>query len=371
MKTPVNLNEFELLASEKLAPEIFDYYAGGANDEITLKENCLAYQKIKLLPRILANVGGSEALLQAGRNLSLNLFGQQLSCPILIAPMGLQGAATPEGEKATAKAAKTAKTIMVLSMMSNYSLEEVSQVTNQPLWFQLYVAQDKKITESLVARAEKSGYEALIVTVDAITLGKRERDIRNEFSLPQNLQASNLLEYGLADIFSGGKDSGIVKHAQKFFKSSLSWQDIEWLKTITDLPIIIKGIMHPEDAALATESGVAGIIVSNHGGRQLDTVPATIEVLPEIAKIVNHKIKLFIDGGIRRGTDVLKALVLGADAVFIGRPILWGLAVDGEKGASKVMEILKQELDIAMALCGYSSILDLKAKGNSILRLQN
>lgn len=360
MPNLINLNDFQLLASHKLPLQVYDYYAGGANDEVTLQDNRHAYEKIKLQPRILANV--------SDQNLTINLFGQELSCPILIAPMGLQGAATPEGEKATAKAAKAAKTIMALSMMSNYSLEEVSEVTNQPLWFQLYVAQDKKITQSLVARAEKSGYTALIVTVDAITLGKRERDIRNQFSLPQHLQASNLLEYGLANIFSDAKESGIVKHAQKFFKSSLSWQDIEWLKSITDLPIIIKGIMHPEDAALAIEYGVNGIIISNHGGRQLDTVAATVDVLPEIAKIINQKIKLFIDGGIRRGTDVLKALILGADAVFIGRPILWGLAVDGEKGAFKVMEILREELDTAMALCGYSSILELKEKGNSVLR---
>jgi isopentenyl diphosphate isomerase/L-lactate dehydrogenase-like FMN-dependent dehydrogenase len=356
---PVNVNEFEPLAQDKLLPEVYDFCRGGANDEITLAENRNAYDRIKLLPKVLTN--------RENQNLSIELFGQQLSSPIMIAPTGLPGIITSEGEKATARAAKAANIVMALSMMSNFSLEEVSQENHHSLWFQLYLCQDKYITESLVQRVKKASYTALIVTVDTIALGKRERDLRNQFNLDQNLQARSLLEYGLGEIFKKQEGSSIANHSKKVFKTAISWQDLEWLKEITDLPIIIKGILNPEDAALAIQHGVSGIIVSNHGGRQLDTTPATIDILPEIAATVEQKVKLFIDGGIRRGTDILKALALGADAVLIGRPILWGLAVGGEQGALKVINILQEELELAMTLCGFSSIAAVKKYGKELI----
>ena len=359
MLTPVNINDFETIAKDKLLPEIYDFCRGGANDEITLAENRRAYDRIKLLPKVLTNV--------ENQNLSIELFSRQLSSPIMIAPTGLQGIITPEGENATARAAKAANIVMALSMMSNFSLEEVSQANHHSLWFQLYLCQDKHITKSLVHRASKAGYTALIVTVDTVALGKRERDLRNQFNLSQNLQAKNLLEYGLGEIFEKQEGSSIANHSKKVFKTAISWQDIEWLQEITDLPIIIKGILNPEDAALAIQYGVSGIIVSNHGGRQLDTTPATIDILPEIAATVEQKVKLFIDGGIRRGTDIIKALALGADAVLIGRPILWGLAVGGEQGALKVIDILKEELELAMTLCGFSSITEVKKYGKNLI----
>ena len=219
----------------------------------------------------------------------------------------------------------------------------------------------------MVHRASKVGCTALIVTVDTIALGKRERDLRNQFNLSHNLQAKNLLNYGLGQIFENQEGSSVANHSKKVFKTAISWQDIEWLKEITDLPVIIKGILNPEDAALAIQHGVSGIVVSNHGGRQLDTTPATIDILPEIAATVEQKIKLFIDGGIRRGTDIIKALALGADAVLIGRPILWGLAAGGEKGALKVINILKEELELAMILCGFSSIAEVKKYGKKLI----
>lgn len=359
MFSSVNVNEFEILAQDKLSPEVYDFCRGGANDEITLAENRQAYNRIKLLPRVLTNL---ENL-----TLSMELFGQQLSSPIMIAPTGLQGAITSEGEKATARAAKVANIIMVLSMMSNFSIEEVSQEKHHSLWFQLYLCQEKQITESLVHRASQAGYKALIVTVDTIALGKRERDLRNQFSLPQNLQARNLSKYGLGEMFNKEEGSSVANHSKKVFKTAISWEDIEWLQEITDLPIIIKGILNPADAALAVQHGVSGIIVSNHGGRQLDTTPATIDILPEIAATVEQKVKLFIDGGIRRGTDIIKALALGADAVLIGRPILWGLAVGGEQGALQVINILKEELELAMLLCGFSSIAEIKQSPKNII----
>lgn len=355
----INVDEFETLAREKLPREVYEYYVGGANDEITLRENRIAYERIKLRPRVLANV--------SHRDLSTNILGQYLSSPIMISPMGFQGAATPDGEKATVRAAKAAEIIMTLSMMSNVSLEDVIKETIHPLWFQLYICKDRKITESLVKRAENAGYAALVLTVDTIVLGKRERDIRNQFRLPSNLSAKNLLDSSLGDISCETQGSSLTVYTRKVLDESISWKDVKWLRGITNLPIIIKGIIRSEDASLALEYGASGIIVSNHGGRQLDTTPATIDVLPEIVDVVNKRAEVFIDGGIRRGTDIVKAIALGADAVFIGRPILWGLAVNGEQGVYQVIEILKQELDLAMALCGYSSILELKENGRNLL----
>lgn len=354
-----NLDEFEVLAKQKLSPEIYDYYAGGANDEVTLRENRSDYNSIKLCPRVLANVGS--------RDLSTTVLGQELSSPIMISPMGFQGAATADGELATVRVAQAFKTIMTLSTMSNVLLEDAIKITTQPLWFQLYIYKDRKITESLVKRAEYSGYKALVLTVDTPTLGKRERDVKNGFRLPKNLIASNLSDTGLENVSLDVQGSSIEAYTNQMFDESISWEDVEWLKSITTLPIVIKGLTRPQDAALAIEHGVSAIVVSNHGGRQLDTTPSTISLLPEIASFVDGRLEVFIDGGIRRGTDIVKAIALGADAVFLGRPILWGLAVDGEKGASRVMEILSQELDLAMTLCGYSSIVDIKKDAENLV----
>ncbi|MEW7278391.1 alpha-hydroxy acid oxidase [Aquimarina sp. 2201CG1-2-11] len=347
-KKLVNLKEFENIARRELPKDIYDYLSGGANDEITVHENHEAYSKIKLYPRVLKSV--------EKRDVSIQMMGKKIAMPIFIAPTAFHCLANEEGELATVKAAAMANTIMIVSMASTVSLERIANAAKNPkinkapeLWFQLYIQPDIEITKLFVKRAEDAGYSALVVTVDSPVFGKRERDIRNGFHmLPEGLSLKNFDDPKLLK-FAKDKPTLILNAA-------LTWSDIDKLKEITTLPVFIKGVVRPEDAELAIQHGVDGIIVSNHGGRQLDTIPATIELLPDIVAMVKGRIPVIIDGGIRRGTDVLKALALGANAVAIGRPILWGLAYDGESGVLQVLHNLKDELDLSMALCGCSSI---------------
>ncbi|CAF3782944.1 unnamed protein product, partial [Rotaria sp. Silwood1] len=261
-----------------------------------------------------------------------------------------------EGECAVAKAAVQSDTIMCLSTLSNTKVEEVSKSCNSNFWFQLYVFRDKSVTEKLVRRVEKAGAKAIIVTVDAPLLGTREKDVKNKFQLPQGLSVINLMPDNKEELPQKGTDnkpdSGLSLYFNDMLDQSLNWKDIEWLASITKLPIILKGIVRPDDALRAIDYGAKGIVVSNHGGRQLDTSPATIEVLPYIAEAVDNRIEVMVDGGIRRGTDILKAVALGAKAVLVGRPVLWGLACNGSQGVSSVLTLLKKEFDLAMALSG-------------------
>lgn len=344
---PVNISDFEIIAREKLSQMAYDYYRSGSHDEITLSENSEAYKRIFLKYRVLVNV--------SNRDLTTEVLGQKISMPLIIAPTAFHKMAHPEGEVATAKAAGNAGTIMTLSTLSNSEVEDVVKATSGPVWFQLYVYKDREVTRELVERITKAGCKALVLTVDAPVLGTRERDVRNRFTLPEGLSVKNLLPLN-KDKLPEVDDSGLTGYVNKYLDPSLSWKDIEWLKSITNLPIIIKGISCKEDAALAVIHGADGIVVSNHGGRQLDTSRATIDVLPEISETVNGKIEILLDGGIRRGTDIVKAVALGAKAVLIGRPVLWGLASDGQAGVSAVLEIFRKELDIAMALCGCDSV---------------
>ncbi len=347
-KNPINLKDFKNIAKSTLSKDIYDYLSGGAGDEITIYNNEEAYNKVMLCPRVLRGV--------ENRNLSIELLSEQISMPICIAPTAFHCLANTEGELATVKAATKANIVMIVSMASTMSLEEIaktafdcSENSSPKLWFQMYLQPDIMITKVFAKRAEDAGYKALVVTADSPVFGHRERDIRNGFhKLPNGLSLRNFDDVGL--IGTNGKKATLELSAH------VTWKDIEILKSITKLPVFIKGIMCPEDAALAIQHGVDGIIVSNHGGRQLDTVPATIDVLSAIASTVDKRVPIIVDGGIRRGTDVLKALALGADAIAIGRPILWGLANNGEKGVSEVLKMLKHELDIAMALCGCSKI---------------
>jgi len=345
--TPINISEFELLAKEKLPQHAYDYFSSGANDEITLKENCEAYKRIYLKYRVLVDV--------SKRDLVTEVLGQKISMPVMIAPTAYQKMAHVNGELAVAMAAGEAGTIMILSTLSNYDVEEVVKSSNGNIWFQLYVFKDREVTEDLIKRVEAAGCKAIVLTVDAPVLGKRDRDLRNNVKLPDEFSLKNL-EPLFKEKYSEKNASGIAGHFANYLDPSLSWKDIEWLKSITKLPILIKGISCKEDALLAIQYGAAGIIVSNHGGRQLDTCRATINVLSEIVDTVGCKTEIFIDGGIRRGSDVLKAIALGAKAVLIGRPVLWGLAVDGENGVRSVLEIIRNELDTSMALCGCDSV---------------
>jgi isopentenyl diphosphate isomerase/L-lactate dehydrogenase-like FMN-dependent dehydrogenase len=325
----INLLELEMKARELLPQTAYDYYAGGANDEITLRENRAAYEGITLLPRMLVDV--------SVRDMGTTVLGEPVSMPILIAPTSFQGLAHPEGEVATVKAAGAAKTLMTLSTLSTFSIEQVMAVATGPVWFQLYVFKDRAISASSVKRAEVAGCKATVFTVDVPLLGRRERDVRNQFKLPAD-------------------HSGLAPYIASLFDPALTWKDIEWLAGITKMPILVKGILRADDALRAVNHGAAGIIVSNHGARQLDTTPATISVLPEIVDAVAGAVEVYVDGGIRRGTDVLKAMAYGARAVFVGRPILWGLAVGGEAGVKSALEMLRQEFDLAMALSGCPTL---------------
>jgi 4-hydroxymandelate oxidase len=347
-----NLFEFEKHACEKLHKIAFDYYSSGAHDEITLRDNREAYNRIKIHYKVLVDV--------SKRDLSTEVLGQKISFPLIIAPTAFHKMAHDEGECAVAKAAVKADTIMCLSTLSNSTVEEVSNNCNSNFWFQLYVFRDKAVTEKLVRRVEKAGARAIVVTVDAPLLGTREKDVKNKFQLPRGLSVINLMPDNKDELPGDKPDSGLSLYFNEMLDQGLNWKDIEWLVSITKLPIILKGIVRPDDALRAIEYGAKGIVVSNHGGRQLDTSPATIEVLPSIAKAVDNRIEILVDGGVRRGTDIFKAVALGAKAVLVGRPVLWGLACNGSEGVFEVLSMLKKEFDLALALSGCPNVKDIQ-----------
>lgn len=350
MTTPINLFEYETLAAQQLSAMALDYYASGAWDEITLRDNRAAYDRYKLRPRMLIDV--------SQRDLSTTVLGQTLSIPIAIAPMAFQCLAHPEGEMATAKAAAKLGTAIILSTLATKSLEEVA-TANSLRWFQLYVHRDRGLTKALVERACEAGYQALCVTVDAPLLGKREKDSRNEFVLPAGMQLANLSNLSNLEISSQSGESGLFAYFVEQINPATTWRDLEWLQSLSHLPLVVKGILRGDDAIKAVECGAKAIAVSNHGGRQLDGAIASIDALSEVVAAVGEKAEVLVDGGIRRGTDVLKALALGAKAVLLGRPVLWGLAVSGEAGVQHVLELLRDELDVAMALSGCPSLGDI------------
>ena len=306
-----------------------------------------AFERIALLPRVLVDVGERET--------SVELLGRRHALPLLVAPMAFAKLAHPSGEAAIARAAGEAGVTVTLSTLATTSIEEVAAAASAPLWFQLYVFRDRAVTRSLVERAEAAGYEALVLTVDAPVLGRRERDARNRFVLPDGLFAENLVSEEQRSL-PAGEGSGLEAFFNSQLDASLTWADVDWLRSITRLPVLVKGVLRADDAKLAVEHGAAGVIVSNHGGRQLDTALAAIDALPAVAAAVDGRVALLMDGGVRRGTDILKALARGADAVLVGRPLLWGLAVDGEAGAAAVLRILREEFELAMALCGCASV---------------
>jgi 4-hydroxymandelate oxidase len=345
---PVNTLDFEAIAREKMTASAYDYYAGGAEDEITLGENRQAFRRIALRPRVLA---GTDAVAT-----DTELFGVNLPYPIGLAPTAFNRLGHPDGELAAARAAGRAGTLMCCSTISSTSIEDIAAAATGPLWFQLYVYRDRDVTRDLVARAEAAGCRAIVLTVDTPQLGRRERDMRGGFSLPPGIGLRNLERYGTPDALRWSHTSSFTDYVHHLLDPSLTWDAVTWLTSITTLPVLIKGILTPEDAALAIEHGVSGIVVSNHGGRQLDGVIATIDALPAIASRVAGRMPVLMDGGIRRGTDVFKAIALGARAVLIGRAYLWGLAADGEAGVSRVLEMLEHEFKLTMALAGCRTV---------------
>ncbi|MEO6003660.1 MAG: alpha-hydroxy acid oxidase [Opitutus sp.] len=338
----LDLADFERAAKTVMPPMAWEYVSAAAADELTLRWNHEAYEKIRLMPRALVDVSQLDT--------RISLLGRELAFPILLAPTAYQKLSHPDGELATVKGAGDASATMVLSSFSNVTLEEVAAVAKTPLWFQLYVQPDREFTRELVQRAETAGYQALVVTVDTPVLGARYRELRAKLSPPER---ANLR--GLKGV-TGAQRPTEQSIFSAILDPKLTWKDIDWLRSITKLPVILKGIINPADAERAVQANVAGIIVSNHGARNLDTGPATIDALPRVIEKVGGRMPVLVDGGIRRGTDILKALALGANAVLIGRPYVYGLAVDGARGVTRTVNILRRELESAMALCGRTSI---------------
>jgi 4-hydroxymandelate oxidase len=325
----INLFDFEKMAEGKMTKMAFEYVASGAADEFTVRWNRQALDALKLNPNVLNDVSKLDT--------SVKLFGHKLPYPILVAPTAFHKIMHPEGELATARGASKAEAIYVVSSFTTTPLEEIKKVATEPFWFQLYVRDDKEFTKNLVHKAESLGCRALCITVDTPVGGARNRQARVSFKLPEGINAP-------------------YANGEMIQKMPLTWKEMEWLISFAKVPVLLKGILHPDDAEKAIQIGASGIIVSNHSGRNLDTVPATIEVLPRIVERVNKRIPILMDGGIRRGTDVLKAIALGANAVLVGKPICFGLASGGAEGVTKTLEILRAEFEMAMALTGRSSI---------------
>ncbi len=341
--TLLNVLDYEARASEIIPSALFNRWFGTyrAPDWITNTNNLDAFQATKLRPRVLAGIGT--------RDVSTKVLGQDITLPVMLAPSGFHQRTHPDGELASVRAAGSAGTIMCLSTASTYSIEEVAEASSGPIWFQLYFLRQREVTETLVRRAEEAGYTALVVTVDNLPARSRERDTRYAYQVPAERVLKNFEGTALWD-----SPTRYAMHDS--YEMAIAWSDMEWLRTITSMPLVIKGIQTAEDARLCVEHGMDGLIVSNHGGHSLEGSTGSIEVLPEVVDAVGGRTEVYMDGGVRRGVDVLKALALGARAVFIGRPVFWGLAIDGEAGVRHVLDILKDELDIAMGLCGVGSV---------------
>jgi len=325
------------------------YYMSGADSEQTLSENVQAFRRLRIRPRMLQ---GIEEV-----NTKTTILGEEIAFPVCVAPTAFQCMAHQDGEKGTVRAATAHGTCMCVSTLSTTSYQDIRNASpGALLWMQMYVYNDKSLTLSILRNAEKAGYKALVLTVDTPILGLRREDVRHKFKLPSHLKVANLegIE-NLTDVESSD-GSGLMAYCAKNIASNLSWNSVDWLRSHTKLPIILKGILTREDALECLNHDVQGIVVSNHGGRQLDSVPATIEALPEIIEAVNGKLEVYLDCGVRTGSDVFKALALGAKAVFVGRPVLWGLGYKGEEGVSMVLDFLKTEFKRTMHLAGCQSV---------------
>jgi 4-hydroxymandelate oxidase len=344
---PVNVREYEEAARRRLTRMAYDYVAGGGADEITLRRNRESFDKLLLRPRALVDVSQLST--------RTTLFGQALEYPILLAPTAYHKLMHPRGELATVEGAAAAGATMIVSSFATTSIEDVARNARTPLWFQLYAQPDQAFTRDLVQRAEAAGCRALVVTVDTPITPMRDRESRHNFALPPGMQLENL-----KDLLSRSKASAAHRALAGIYSAVLNpkftWGTVDWLRSFAKTPVLLKGIIAPEDARIAAENGIAGIVVSNHGARNLDTSPASIEALPRVMDAVAGRTAVLMDGGIRRGTDVVKALAYGAQAVLVGRPYLFALAARGAAGVQHVFDMLRTELEAAMALCGVRSL---------------
>jgi L-lactate dehydrogenase (cytochrome) len=377
----VNIDDLRKRARRRLPRAIFDYVDGGAEDEATLRANRAGFRCYTFNPRVLVDV--SE------RDQSTSVLGERLAAPLILAPTGFTGMLWPRGEILAARAAARKGLVYTLSTMSICSLEQVAEAAPGPLWFQLYVWRDREVTRSLMERAKAAGYRVLVVTVDTPVLGQRERDIRNGLVVPPRITLNNLLDTarrvswlrGLLDNpritfgnFAGTEAAGqnpvsVAEYTTRQFSPAVSWADLDWFRSVWSGPMAIKGVMSVEDARLAVEHGVEAIVVSNHGGRQCDYLPGAVEVLPEIVDAVGDRAEVILDGGVRRGSDAVKAIALGARACMIGRAFNYGLAAGGQAGAEKAIDILQKEIDRCLALIGRPRLSDLDRSALRIERL--
>ena len=340
--------QFEPLARKRLSQMAYDYIRSGGADEITMRENRLGFERLALSPRVLVDVSEIDT--------RISLFGAELQCPMLLAPIAYHRVFHPEGELATARGANAAGAGFVVSSFTTTAIDKIARETQQPLWFQLYVQRDRGFTRSMVERAIDQGCKAVCVTVDTPVLGCRYGQL--QFALPTGIECVHLRGLGEKLMVTGHKTRG-SRINDFLFDPKFSWRDLEWLRSFCRVPVLLKGVLNPEDAARAVEAGIDGIIVSNHGGRNLDTLPSAIEALPRVVHAVSGRVPVLMDSGIRRGTDILMALALGARAVLIGRPYAYGLAAGGAEGVERVIRILREELERAMALTGRRSIAEI------------
>lgn len=354
-----SVDELEKNAKNVLDKPVFDFIAGGAGKEWGVTNNIGAFNGYQIVPRILQDVSNIDT--------SIDVLGTRINSPVMVSPCAFHKLVNINGELATAKGCADAKTIMTLSTMSSYSIEETADASAFPKWFQLYIFKDREITKSLIRRAENSGYKAIVVTADVPAMGLRLRDIKNNFSLPPTVEAANFKLEKLNSLSEKTDGSKIKEHTDQQFDSSLTWESIDWLHSITSLPIIIKGILNQEDALESLNHNVSGIIVSNHGGRQIDSIISSIDALPNITQVIKNRIPVFVDGGIRSGEDIFKALALGANAVLIARPIMWALATGGEKQVTALLNKLQSELMLTMRLTGCKDLNVIKERGLTLL----
>jgi isopentenyl diphosphate isomerase/L-lactate dehydrogenase-like FMN-dependent dehydrogenase len=337
----LNVGDYERAAQKRLDPAAFGYIVGGAGDEWTMRENRAAFERWVLRPRMLVDVSEVTS--------ATTVLGTETSLPVLVAPTAYQRMAHPDGELAMARGASAAGAVNCLSTLATATIEEVAAAAPEAArWFQLYWSRDRDVVRDVVERAAAAGYGALVVTVDLPALGRRERDLRTGFAIPEDVPVPAFLA------LAGGA-SMTPADINSMVDNSLTWRDLEWLRSVTSLPLLVKGILTAEDAALAVEAGVGGIVVSNHGGRQLDGAPASLDALPEVVETAGEQAEVLLDSGIRRGADVVKALALGARAVLVGRAPVYGLAVGGADGVQRVLGLLREEIELALALCGCTS----------------
>ena len=374
LSSVANIADYRLLARRRLPRGVFDYVDGGAEDELSLRRNSEAFRRVEFRPRVLCDVGKIDT--------STTILGRRIPVPVILAPTGFTRIATPGGELDVARAAARADLPYTLSTMATRSIEEVASVSDGPKWFQVYVWRDREMVKDLLARAAAAGYEAIVITVDTAVLGRRERDVRHGFTLPPKIGLRTLIDGALhpgwtwdfvraepitfanvtgTTTANGSSAVTLADYINGQFDASLSWRDLDWFRAQWDGPIVLKGIQSVEDARIAADMGIEAFALSNHGGRQLDGAPAPLELVSEVANVVQDRAEIICDGGIRRGSDIIKAIALGARACMVGRAYLYGLAAAGERGVDGVLRLLAADMERTMALIGRPSVADLDA----------